>query len=409
MSDGVLLVSEARARTFQDEGQPVLAACCFLAHGQPKRAADELIRTHQLEVALALALSLNLPSLQPLLHMLASRAERLHEWPLAVDLLQRTRDPMAHLALLAARAVRLSVNSLAGAAPPPNVFALASLPEAASYRQLAETAQRGGNIPEAVRCYLVCGDHAAAAELALPVLSAALGGGACDLQTAHTVLDAVRQASLEDPPPHANGAGGGGGKVSFGGGAMAHPTRCALLGWSAIEGTMQAVWRGYTPILMPLLRAVDELRVAAMGTPNAPTEHELDELTMQVYAYLVRSGEDPNAANALAAQLDEHAKAGRLDQALLQAFEMHQQSGAPAMPPRVHTRPLVASGGELASSGSDRFTSYFSGQRIREPAFPLEENHHGDGVGYISLSDAVMWARVHPFSPTHSGCRLNPF
>ena len=32
-----------------------------------------------------------------------------------------------------------------------------------------------------------------------------------------------------------------------------------------------------------------------------------------------------------------------------------------------------------------------------------------DGVSYVSLSEALMWARVHPFSPTHSGCRLNPF
>ena len=27
----------------------------------------------------------------------------------------------------------------------------------------------------------------------------------------------------------------------------------------------------------------------------------------------------------------------------------------------------------------------------------------------ISLSEALMWARLHPFSPTHSGARMNPF
>ena len=40
-----------------------------------------------------------------------------------------------------------------------------SLPPAASYRQLAETAQRGGNAPEAIRCFLVCGDLGDAAEI----------------------------------------------------------------------------------------------------------------------------------------------------------------------------------------------------------------------------------------------------
>ena len=48
--------------------------------------------------------------------------------------------------------------------------------------------------------------------------------------------------------------------------------------------------------------------------------------------------------------------------------------------------------------------SIFSGARIAGPAIALE-----DGVSHISCSDAIMWARLHPFSPTHSGQRLNPF
>ena len=73
----------------------------------------------------------------------------------------------------------------------------------------------------------------------------------------------------------------------------------------------------------------------------------------------------------------------------------------------MHARPIVVRGAELAScgggSGGNKL-SFFSGQKISGPSFPLE-----DGVSFISLSDAVMWAKVHPFSPTHSGCRLNPF
>ena len=88
-----LMVSEARARRFHEEGEGVLAACCYLSNGEATQSINELLRTHQLELALALALPLNALALQPILLMLAYRAERLHEWSLALDLLQRTREP----------------------------------------------------------------------------------------------------------------------------------------------------------------------------------------------------------------------------------------------------------------------------------------------------------------------------
>jgi len=38
------------------------------------------------------------------------------------------------------------------------------------------------------------------------------------------------------------------------------------------------------------------------------------------------------------------------------------------------------------------------------PAFFLE-----DGKSALSISDAVMWAKINPFSPLGSGVRINPF
>ena len=389
VSSEVLMVAEARARMFQDEGEPVLAACCFLAHGETSRAMDELLRTHQLEVALALALALNVPALQPLLLMLAARAERLGEATLSVDLLQRTRDPMAHIALLAARAARAP--SLA--APPPDLYAYASLPPAASYLRDAETAQRGGNVAEAVRCYIVCGDLRAAAELALPPLALALGGDNCDLATAQTLLEPIRQTALDD----ASALGGSS--------SLPAATRCALLGWSAYEAAMHAMWRGYSPVVMPLLRAVQELTSgAAAGAPHAPTDSEVDGLTMQVYAYFQRAGTDPELVAALALQLDVARAAGRLSPQLTSAFTALSAAGPPIEPPRMLARPISVRGSELASSSGGRASSFFTGARISGPMCALE-----DGATYVSMSDAVMWAMLHPFSPTHSGARLNPF
>lgn len=41
---------------------------------------------------------------------------------------------------------------------------------------------------------------------------------------------------------------------------------------------------------------------------------------------------------------------------------------------------------------------------LQGPVFFLE-----DGKSAISLNDALMWAKVNPFSPLGTGIRLNPF
>ncbi|XP_062513746.1 WD repeat-containing protein 17-like isoform X2 [Corticium candelabrum] len=49
-------------------------------------------------------------------------------------------------------------------------------------------------------------------------------------------------------------------------------------------------------------------------------------------------------------------------------------------------------------------TSHFTRQRIYGPAYILDDGHTA-----ISLSDALMWAEVNPFSPLGSGAVINPF
>uniref|UniRef100_A0A673KA03 WD repeat-containing protein 17-like n=1 Tax=Sinocyclocheilus rhinocerous TaxID=307959 RepID=A0A673KA03_9TELE len=60
--------------------------------------------------------------------------------------------------------------------------------------------------------------------------------------------------------------------------------------------------------------------------------------------------------------------------------------------------------GSNLPSHSDVQISCFTGLRIQGPAFFLE-----DGKSAISLNDALMWAKVNPFSPLGTGIRLNPF
>ncbi|KAJ8281023.1 hypothetical protein GJAV_G00062480 [Gymnothorax javanicus] len=60
--------------------------------------------------------------------------------------------------------------------------------------------------------------------------------------------------------------------------------------------------------------------------------------------------------------------------------------------------------GSSLPSHSDVQISCFTGLRIQGPVFFLE-----DGKSAISLNDALMWAKVNPFSPLGTGMRINPF
>ena len=43
------------------------------------------------------------------------------------------------------------------------------------------------------------------------------------------------------------------------------------------------------------------------------------------------------------------------------------------------------------------------------PKEPLTLSSLEDGVTIACRSEAVMWAKVHPFSPLHTGQLFNPF
>ncbi|XP_078222354.1 WD repeat-containing protein 17 isoform X7 [Callithrix jacchus] len=60
--------------------------------------------------------------------------------------------------------------------------------------------------------------------------------------------------------------------------------------------------------------------------------------------------------------------------------------------------------GSNLPSHSDTHISCLTGLKIQGPVFFLE-----DGKSAISLNDALMWAKVNPFSPLGTGIRLNPF
>ena len=104
-------------------------------------------------------------------------------------------------------------------------------------------------------------------------------------------------------------------------------------------------------------------------------------------------------------QIDELCRIGRLPAASANAFGLLQTPHAGGAPPNVHARPVCVRGAEPAGGNrAGRQASYFTGHPVAGRTVVLD-----DGVSVISMSDAIMWAKLHPFSPTHSGNRFVPF
>ena len=69
-----------------------------------------------------------------------------------------------------------------------------------------------------------------------------------------------------------------------------------------------------------------------------------------------------------------------------------------------------ATGAALPSSSKQRGrVSSVSGEKVLGAAVVLSDASVQPGPFVLSLSEALMWARTHGFSPLHNGKLLNPF
>ena len=211
----------------------------------------------------------------------------------------------------------------------------------------------------------------------MPALVALLAGQHVDLPAAAQLLAPLRAVALDSA-------------------AIPEPLRCGALGCSAFEACYQATYRGYSPVVLPLLAAAAHLASVAQG--YALPTHALDELRLQAAAYFSRS----SISDAMHIEQELLASAG--EEALHGLSDI--QGSRPSMPNPQAVSSEVCVTGSLLFTGSQQrqVVSAISRKRVSGPTVALE-----DGVSLVSKSEAIMWAKLHPFSPSHSGKLLNPF
>jgi len=354
-------VAAVLASRYAELGEPLQAAMVFLAVSNIPRAVSALSRASEVVLAYVVADLLGQPKDPVALKLLAQCAERDGRWDVAAELWQNHPQGQAvHLPLLAARC--------------PNKDAAAAWspwgPE--QFKAQLASAQGAGAVLAAV----CAGEPERAAQAGVEGLHALFASGNWSVAQAREFLDPLEALPLQD---------------------MKVKDIAGVLSCAAYVGLVEASQQGYHDLIFPLAQTLRNI-VTHQNLQFPVSAAEITLLEVSCVGHR-------NPSHALA-QLSQLLASPDLPQHLRQACET--QVGI------IQQRPVddadsssglaKLAGGHLPTCYK-RYakTSVLTNALIRGPAFSLE-----DQKSFISLSDALAWARVNIFSPLNTGCKIYP-
>uniref|UniRef100_A0A2D4LHW6 WD repeat-containing protein 17 n=2 Tax=Micrurus spixii TaxID=129469 RepID=A0A2D4LHW6_9SAUR len=328
-----------------------------------------LIRGNELELAVSVGTVLGECAAQAThyaLELLARKCMTIPTWDLAGDLLMMIPDNELHLIKLCAfyPGCTAEINDL---------HEKCSLPDVEECMQLAEKAQTDGNVFESMKYYLLSAEPEKALPIGIQYVKEQISSSDWTLDAVYPFLDLLSYIRTEKLLLH---------KCS--------EFRNELLILCGYIGALLAIRRQYSSIVPALYEYTSQL----LKRRDVCVPLKIKQLSEELDAWRVCS-------QSLNKSSDE----------LLQIppSELQQQIYA-TMLSRIKEEHLQITIGTNYVSGSnlpghsDVHISCLTGLRIQGPVFFLE-----DGKSTISLNDALMWAKVNPFSPLGTGIQLNPF
>ncbi|XP_043089737.1 WD repeat-containing protein 17 isoform X1 [Puntigrus tetrazona] len=359
---------------FQD-GRAVLAACCHLAVDNAELAMASLIRGNELELAVCVGTVLGESASKATHYVLELLARKYMTtatcFPsvayrdLAARLLQIIPDNEILLAKLCAfyPGSSAEINDL---------HEKCGLPTIEECKDLAESAHAEGEIFQTVKYYLLSAEPEKALLIGITYVKEQLSSPDWMVDSVYHILDLlsyIRTDRLILP------------KCS--------EERNELLILCGYIGALLAIGRQYSSIVPALYEYTSQL----LKRREVAVPLQIEQLSVELDAWRACTHSLKVADDALynppsEAQKKEYSQLlSRMSEEPIKGLE----------------GPDYVTGSNLPSH-SDVQISCFTGLRIQGPAFFLE-----DGKSAISLNDALMWAKVNPFSPLGTGIRLNPF
>ncbi|XP_028833759.1 WD repeat-containing protein 17 isoform X3 [Denticeps clupeoides] len=353
---------------FQD-GRAVLAACCHLAVDNVELAMATLIRGNELELAVCAGTVLGERASRTthyVLELLARKYMTTATWDLAAHLLQMIPENEILLAKLCAfyPGSTSEINEL---------HEKCSLPSLEECTDLAESANSEGDIIQAVKYYLLSPEPEKALPIGITYVKEQLSSPVWMMESLYPVLDLmsyIRTDRLILP--------------------KSSEDRNELLILCGYIGALLAISRQYYSIVPALYEYTSQL----LKRRDVAIPLQIEQLSVELEAWracshsLSKGLEDTPYTPPSEAQKEEYAK-------LLNRIREEPLKGLQGTD--------YVTGSNLPSH-SEVQISCFTGLRIQGPVFFLE-----DGKSAISLNDALMWAKVNPFSPLGTGIRINPF
>ncbi|XP_061439634.1 WD repeat-containing protein 17 isoform X1 [Rhineura floridana] len=362
-------VSKELAEWYFQDGYAVLAACCYLAVENIELAMANLIRGNELELAVSVGTVLGECAAQAThyaLELLARKCMTVTTWDLAADLLMMIPNNELQLVKLCAfyPGCTAEINDL---------HEKCNLPDVEECMHLADVAQTEGNIFGSIKYYLLTIEPEKALPIGIHYVKEQISSSDWTLDSLCPFLDLLSYIRTEKLLLH---------KCS--------EFRNELLILCGYIGALLAIRRQYTSIVPALYEYTSQLlkrREVCVPLKIEQLSEELDAWRACTQSLNKSSDELPYTPPS----------------------EMQQEIYATLVsrikeePLKVTIGPDYVTGSNLPSH-SDVHISCLTGLRIQGPVFFLE-----DGKSTISLNDALMWAKVNPFSPLGTGIRLNPF
>ncbi|XP_051025565.1 WD repeat-containing protein 17 [Acomys russatus] len=368
---------------FQD-GRAVLAACCHLAVDDIELGMAYLIRGNELELAVSVGTVLGepaAPATHYALRLLARKCMMIpmcfpsvaYSFPLcctnrnlAADLLLMVPESEVDLVKLCAfyPGCTEEINDL---------HRKCNLPPVEECMQLAESARADGNVFETIKYYLLSQEPEQALPIGIDFVKGWLSTSNWTVDAIYPVLDLLSYIRTEKLLLH-----------------TCTEARNELLILCGYMGALLAIRRQYQSIVPALYEYTSQLlkrRVVSLPLKIEHLSKELDAWRACTQSANQSSGESPCTPPSELQRTFYEALLKRLKEEPLKGI----------------TGPDCVTGSNLPSH-SDIHISCLNGLKIQGPVYFLE-----DGKSAISLNDALMWAKVNPFSPLGTGIRLNPF
>lgn len=415
-SDMTVQIAAQSAARYMRAAQPVMAACAYLSVSRVLEAMNCLLRGGETDLAFAISSILDLRPRDIIVEAMSARLESLGLGSLALDVLDMHSRAVQVRGLLVSRLC-------AGRPEAAAVYEEAGLRPPRSFADESKSEFKAGRIAAGVHALVVGQQGQQAVERCLQELDKMFSSTDWDLAAAAELIRPVCSVEAQELPE-----------------AM----RTRLLCYSAFLGAQEAAARGYKTVTAALFRTVRSLQQGSgIAFPIPPLFMVMQEAQALMGMGFLKDavvllsryvpaddradagadgGDDdtkPTAGSADAGVPMDHpiAVAGRKLLNSIQIRLTHEgespecsrvsssKVAGGALCRFAQPNEVVVAGANLptGSAKSQATVSVISGKIVQGPKFRLGENF------CCSLSEAIMWASVNPFSPLADGTKIVPF